>query len=653
MAPKRTSTYTAPSMTQAAIWQLVADSVTAAVEAQAANMENAKNTNRNPEPREAHATRKCSYKEFMSCQPFNFKGAEGAVKKMEDEFYNLTVKGNDLKTYVRRFQELETLCPTMMLNSEKMMEVFIGGLPQCIEGNVTASKPQTLEEAINISQRLIDQIIMVNIIPPDHVDDVPVIEPNQYDDVPVVLEHVLVDEDEDLKEEKEFKEEEEDDMEVDIEEDMNEPELTYPMKRWILLTLHRLLLSESSTDSFLREDSDSLLPGLTRRDINSLFGQMASLSRRLYGREMAYALVEKKGKAKYEYYGKLILGLSNEVRSSVEQGTTATKKLVERHGNVEDKVECKKLKKELEEASFSNTILLGFVFEERPDEAIDVLVKDKERTLKESQGESSAIHRMIKESVDVAIAAERARHENAGNDARASGPVGGQYVTPAVHECTFAGFIKCNPTAFHGTEGDVELRRWFAKIESVFRISECAEGQEETVNQMPWTKMKQLMTAEFCPIKEVQRMKHELIVEPDRVKFDAYIWGLTDNIKGEVTSSKPANLNEAVRMAHKIMPLKSAPLTQAAIRRMIKESVDVAITAERARHENAGNDARASGPVGGQYVAPAVHECTFAGFIKCNPTAFHGTEGAVELRRWFAKIESVFRISECAEGPEG
>ncbi|GKG29895.1 reverse transcriptase domain-containing protein, partial [Tanacetum coccineum] len=28
------------------------------------------------------------------------------VKKMEDEFYNLAVKGNDLKTYIRRFQEL-------------------------------------------------------------------------------------------------------------------------------------------------------------------------------------------------------------------------------------------------------------------------------------------------------------------------------------------------------------------------------------------------------------------------------------------------------------------------------------------------------------------------------------------------------------------
>ncbi|GJW34718.1 reverse transcriptase domain-containing protein [Tanacetum coccineum] len=81
------------------------------------------------------------------------------VKKMEDEFYNLVVKGNDLKTYIRRFQELAVLCPNMVPNIEKLMEVFINGLPRSIEGNVTASKPQTLEESINIARSLIDQII--------------------------------------------------------------------------------------------------------------------------------------------------------------------------------------------------------------------------------------------------------------------------------------------------------------------------------------------------------------------------------------------------------------------------------------------------------------------------------------------------------------
>ncbi|GJZ49458.1 putative reverse transcriptase domain-containing protein [Tanacetum coccineum] len=357
-----------------------------------------------------------------------------------------------------------------------------------------------------------------------------------------------------------------------------------PMKRWILLTLRRLLQSESSTDPFLHEDSDGLLPGLIRRDINSLFGWMASLSRRLCGHETAHALVENKEKAKDEYYSKLILDLGNKVCSSVEQGTAAMEKLVEKLGNTKDKVECKKLKKELEEARLSNTFLR-------------MLNERVERDLY-----------WTRESVSAAIAVERARQAYVGNDARGSGSVRGQDVAPVVRECTFAGFTKCNPITFHGTEGAIELRRWFKKTKSVFGISECAEGKKvkfvaatlqgpaltwwnakvatmglETVNQMPWTEMKQLMTVEFCPIEQIQRMEHELwnlkvkeyniiahtqrfnelalmcprMVEPERVKVDAYIRGLTDNIKGEVTSSRPANLNEAVRMAHKLMEWKS------------------------------------------------------------------------------------------------
>nr|GEU53438.1 reverse transcriptase domain-containing protein [Tanacetum cinerariifolium] len=143
MAPKRTSTSAAPTITQAAIRKLVDDSVATALEAQAATMANTDNTNRNTEQREIPIARKCSYKEFMSCQPFNFKG-------------------NDLKTYVRRFQELAILCPTIMPNYVKIMKIFIGGLPRSIKGNVTASKPQTLEEAITITQRLMDQVTKHN-----------------------------------------------------------------------------------------------------------------------------------------------------------------------------------------------------------------------------------------------------------------------------------------------------------------------------------------------------------------------------------------------------------------------------------------------------------------------------------------------------------
>nr|GEX81117.1 reverse transcriptase domain-containing protein [Tanacetum cinerariifolium] len=80
------------------------------------------------------------------------------IRKMEEEIYNLIVKGNDLKPYVRKFQELTVLCPNMVPNTKKLLEAFIGGLPRSIKGNVTASKPQNLEEAINIAQRLMDQV---------------------------------------------------------------------------------------------------------------------------------------------------------------------------------------------------------------------------------------------------------------------------------------------------------------------------------------------------------------------------------------------------------------------------------------------------------------------------------------------------------------
>ncbi|GKC48060.1 hypothetical protein Tco_1065782 [Tanacetum coccineum] len=52
MPLKRTSTSAASAMTQAAIRKLVANSIATALEAQAANMANADNTNGSTEPRE-------------------------------------------------------------------------------------------------------------------------------------------------------------------------------------------------------------------------------------------------------------------------------------------------------------------------------------------------------------------------------------------------------------------------------------------------------------------------------------------------------------------------------------------------------------------------------------------------------------------------
>nr|GFD17208.1 reverse transcriptase domain-containing protein [Tanacetum cinerariifolium] len=68
-----------PAMHQAAIRKLVVDSVATALEAQVATMANTDNTIMNTGQRETPVVRKCSYKEFMICQPFNFKGTKGDV----------------------------------------------------------------------------------------------------------------------------------------------------------------------------------------------------------------------------------------------------------------------------------------------------------------------------------------------------------------------------------------------------------------------------------------------------------------------------------------------------------------------------------------------------------------------------------------------
>ncbi|GKA34003.1 reverse transcriptase domain-containing protein [Tanacetum coccineum] len=175
MAPKRTPTSAAPAMSQAAIKRLVVDSVFAALEAQAVNMANADNTNRNTRQgmegvvgliywfKRTESVFPCSNciedfkvkfttgtltEEALSwwssfAQPI---GIEEAYKITWSEFKKLLIKKYYTRTELKKMED-------EFYNLTKLMEVFIGGLPRSIEGNVTASKPQTLKEAITITQR--------------------------------------------------------------------------------------------------------------------------------------------------------------------------------------------------------------------------------------------------------------------------------------------------------------------------------------------------------------------------------------------------------------------------------------------------------------------------------------------------------------------
>nr|GEW52299.1 putative reverse transcriptase domain-containing protein [Tanacetum cinerariifolium] len=169
MPPKRASTSEAPAMTQATIRKLVADSVTAALEAQAATMANANNPNRNTGPTGIPVVKTGNYKECAEENKVTF--ATGTLTNDALSWWNAyaqpmgieqanQITWAELKRLLtnKRFQELTVLFPNMVPNTEKLLEAFIGGLPRSIEGNATASKPQTLKEAINIVQRLIDQV---------------------------------------------------------------------------------------------------------------------------------------------------------------------------------------------------------------------------------------------------------------------------------------------------------------------------------------------------------------------------------------------------------------------------------------------------------------------------------------------------------------
>ncbi|GKA82618.1 putative reverse transcriptase domain-containing protein [Tanacetum coccineum] len=110
-------------MTQAAIRKLVAHSVTVALEAQAANMANTDNTTR---PREASVARKL-FSRSNYTEDCKVKFATGTLTEEALSWWNSFAQPI-------RIEEL---------------------------GNVTASKPQTLEEAINIAQMLMDELLVM------------------------------------------------------------------------------------------------------------------------------------------------------------------------------------------------------------------------------------------------------------------------------------------------------------------------------------------------------------------------------------------------------------------------------------------------------------------------------------------------------------
>ncbi|GKB11506.1 putative reverse transcriptase domain-containing protein [Tanacetum coccineum] len=81
------------------------------------------------------------------------------LQRLEQELYNLKLKGTDIDGYTNRFHELALLCPRMVEPEQVKVEQYISGLSKNIRGDVTSSQPTTIDHAVRMTHQHMDQII--------------------------------------------------------------------------------------------------------------------------------------------------------------------------------------------------------------------------------------------------------------------------------------------------------------------------------------------------------------------------------------------------------------------------------------------------------------------------------------------------------------
>nr|GEY61497.1 hypothetical protein [Tanacetum cinerariifolium]GFB66934.1 hypothetical protein [Tanacetum cinerariifolium] len=121
--------------------------------------------------RTERTTRECTYTDFLKCQPMNFKGTKGVVgltqwfERIETvininncavenqvKFATCTLYGITLTWWksMSRQSELALLCGRMFFEESDKIEKYVDGLPDMIHGSVMASKPKTMQDAVEV-----------------------------------------------------------------------------------------------------------------------------------------------------------------------------------------------------------------------------------------------------------------------------------------------------------------------------------------------------------------------------------------------------------------------------------------------------------------------------------------------------------------------
>ncbi|XP_071695141.1 uncharacterized protein [Rutidosis leptorrhynchoides] len=155
----------------------------------------------------------CTYKTFLSCEPYSFNGNEGPVGltrwfeklesvfrisgcrdadrtkfsscmdqafetswedlkrrmievycpydetvKIEWELQNLKLVGTNLASYNKRIFELAFMCPHMVTPEHRKITLYVKGLTENIQSGVTTSNLRTIQEAVEMAGELMDQV---------------------------------------------------------------------------------------------------------------------------------------------------------------------------------------------------------------------------------------------------------------------------------------------------------------------------------------------------------------------------------------------------------------------------------------------------------------------------------------------------------------
>nr|GEU69414.1 hypothetical protein [Tanacetum cinerariifolium] len=145
--------------------------VTAMAEAEASRVRNGYDSNGSG-PTLAQVVRECTYPDFLKCQPLNFNGTEGVVGLTQwsrsymvelpcDDCYSGSYSGIAIEKFKENDdrQELALMCDRMFPEESDRVKKYIGGLPDTIHDSVKATRPKTMQEAIEFATELMDKRI--------------------------------------------------------------------------------------------------------------------------------------------------------------------------------------------------------------------------------------------------------------------------------------------------------------------------------------------------------------------------------------------------------------------------------------------------------------------------------------------------------------